>query len=498
MQPEIWATIKRLFEIENVPIAEIARRVGQDRKTVRRALRAQNVPVYLRAQSVPSKLEAFKGYIQERIKDYPRLSATALFEEIKRQGYTGKVRIVMEHVAAVRQKGREVFLRLETQPGEQAQCDWANCGAVTIGGAQRKLSLFVMVLSYSRQMYIEFTLSQRMEDFIQCHLNAFQYFQGIPKKILYDNLKLVVLSRLGERIQFNPKFMEFSGIFGFEAIPCNVARGNEKGKAESAIHFVRVRLLEGRQIQWPAIKEQARAWMDGVANVRLHRTTQERPADRWEKEKIHLLPVPEREYDASILRVVRSTHQALVRFDGNAYSVPYQQAYQTLALRATQEEVRLLLEGKEIARHRRSYERGAVVEEAKHFEGILAAKKKALYYRNTKNFLALGPVADAFLEGLSMVGAQMGRNIARVMELVAVYGKAEVLEAMQTAQEHKAYGAAYVQNILMQKRAARGLKEILPIHIPANPAWNEMVTEEPDLSIYDRLLDEEPERPDAR
>lgn len=490
MQPEVWATIKRLFEVESCPIAEIARRVGRDRKTVRRALLAQNVPVYVRVHKRPSKIDPFKGYVQERVREYPRLTATVLLEEIRRQGYTGRIRILMEHVATLKKKTKEVFLRLETEPGHQAQCDWANCGTVAIGNTTRKLSLFVMVMSWSRQAYIEFTLSQCLEDFIQCHLNAWRYFQGIPKKVLYDNLKLVVLSRLGERIQFNPKFMEFAGIFGFEPVPCNVARGNEKGKAENFIHYVRIRLLEGRQITWPSIREQGFVWMDTVANVRLHRSINERPADRWEKEKIHLLPLPDREYDASILKAVRSTHQALVRFDGNAYSVPHQHAYKTLTLRAGQEEVRLLCEGKEIAKHKRSYERGQVIEDPKHFEGILAAKKKALSYRTQKNFLEMGPLADAYLEGLSLANVHIGRNIARIMELVATCGKTEVLEAMQTAHEHRAYGAAYVQNIIAQKRAANGLKEIVPIQIPDKPSWNELVTEEPDLALYDRIFEE--------
>lgn len=493
MQPEVWATIKRLSEVENIPIAEIARRVGRDRKTVRRALMAQNVPVYTRAHKSPSKLDPFKGYIQERVREYPRLTATALLEEIRRQGYTGKIRILVEHVATLKQKAKEVFLRLETLPGQQAQCDWANCGTVAIGNTTRKLSLFVMVLSWSRSAYIEFTLSQCLEDFIQCHINAWRFFQGIPRKVLYDNLKLVVLSRLGERIQFNPKFMEFAGIFGFEPVPCNVARGNEKGKAESFIHFTRMRLLEGKEIRWPDIREQGFAWLSAVANARLHRVTQERPADRWEKEKIHLLPIPEREYDASILKAVRSTHQALVRFDGNAYSVPHQCAYKTLTLRAAGQEVRLFSEGKEIACHRRSYERGLIIEDQKHFEGILAAKKKALAGRTQKSFMELGDIAGNYLEGLADTHVHIGRHIAQIMELAASYGKEEVLQAMQTADGHKAYGAAYVQNIIEQQRAAKGLREILPIRIPEKPSWNELLTEEPDLSLYDRIFEEKPD-----
>jgi len=489
MDAELWAQIKKLKTIEKLSNAEIGRRLGLDRKTVRKALRAESAPTTRLSAPRPSKLNPFKGYIQERIREYPTLSGVVLFEELKRQGYSGKIRILNEYLAGLRPKAKEVFLRIETPPGEQAQVDWANCGTVTIGHAQRKLSCFVMVLSWSRMMYIEFTLSQCLEDFLQCHLNAFKYFEGYPRKILYDNLKLVVLSRVGTQIKFNSKFMEFAGMFGFEPVPCNIARGNEKGKVESGIYYIRRNLLDGRKISWPGIRTQAQQWLDQTANVRIHRTTQQRPIDRWEQEKPHLLPLPQWNYDASILRALQSTHQALVRFDGNAYSVPHANAHQTLELRATMDSVRILSEGKEIARHNRCYDRGAVIEDPKHFAGILAVKKKAMAQRLQKNFFELGPVAGDYLEGLCSTYAHIGRHIAQIMELVATYGKQEVLDAMTYAYQFRAFGAAYIQNILLQQREAKGLQEFLPIIIPQKPSWNEIITEEPDLAIYDKLIE---------
>ena len=493
MQPEVWAEIKRLHAADKVPIAEIARRVRRDRKTVRRALAAQGLPVARVQPPRPSKLDPYKPWIKERLDRYPDLPSTTLFEEIKRQGYAGKIRIVTEYLASIRRKAKEVFLRIETPPGEQAQCDWANCGSVRIGETWRKLSCFVMVLSYSRLMYLEFTLSQCLEDFLGCHVNAFKYFGGIPKKILYDNLKLVVLSRLGTDVRFNPKFMEFSGIHGFEPVLCNPARGNEKGKVESGIHYVRSGLLAGREPLWPDINAQARRWLDETANVRLHRTTRERPVDRWEKEKPRLFGLPSKPYDASIAKAVRSSHQALVRFDGNAYSVPHVWAYQTLLLRADSETVALLGQGKEIARHPRSWGRGAVIEDPRHFEGILAAKRKASASKLKEHFLALGPIAQAYLGGIIQAEGEPRRHVARIMELASAYGKEEVIEAMRHALAYKAFGAAYVQNVLLQRRTAKGLKEFLPLEIPQKPAWNEIVTEEPDLALYDKLSGQDAE-----
>lgn len=489
MQVEMWAQIKRLKEVEKLSNRAIARRFGIDKKTVRRALQREKAPDHSDPRGRPSKLNPFKGYIQERVQKYPDLSGVVLLREIQNHGYSGKIKVLTDYLSEIRQKSKEVFLRIETSPGWQAQVDWANCGTVTIGHALRKLSCFVMVLSYSRKIYIEFTLSQCLEDFIQCHLNAFDYFGGITRKILYDNLKLVVLCRWGREIQFNPKFMEFAGVFGFEPVPCNVARGNEKGKAESGIYYIRKNFLAGREIRWPQICKEGRLWLDNVANLRVHRTTRQQPDNLWKEEKPYLLPLLERPYDASIVRAVHSTHQALVRFDGNAYSVPCTHAYQTLLLRSTIDTVRILAQDKEIACHLRSYDRGCVVEDPKHFAQIMAIKKKAFADRLQKSFMDLGSVAGNYLEGMADTQVHIGRHIAQIMELVATYGKQEVLGAMTYAFQFKAFGAAYVQNILLQKRDAQGFPEILPLTIPKKPSWNEIVTEEPDLSIYDKLME---------
>lgn len=490
MQPELWAEIKRLAAAEKLGKSEIARRVRVDRKTVRQVLASEYLPVPTRTPRQPSKLEPFKKYIAERLKAYPHLSGATLYDELRRQGYTGKIRILREHLAEVRPNQKEVYLRIETAPGEQMQVDWANCGSIVVGQATRKLSAFVAVLSYSRMMYLEFTLSQCQEDFIRCHINAFRYFSGICRKILYDNLKLVVLSRVGSEVRFNPRFLEFSGIFGFEPVLCNVARGNEKGKVENGIKYIRSSFLEGREIKsWPEVQRQAQQWLAEVANVRLHRTTQEPPVARWEREKGLLQALPCREYDASILRTGRTTHQALVSFDGNIYTVPPAYAYKTVTIRASELEVWVLSDGLEIARHRRSYDRSAVIEDPKHIAGIVALKRRAFTARQEKRFLGFGPEAKEYYEGLLGNQVHPVRHIAKIMELAATYSEAEVLAAVREALKYKAYGAAYIQNILLQKRTAKGLGEILPLTIPQRPEWNEISMKQPDLSIYDKLLE---------
>jgi hypothetical protein len=160
-----------------------------------------------------------------------------------------------------------------------------------------------------------------------------------------------------------------------------------------------------------------------------------------------------------------------------------------LLLRATLNQVRIFLEGKPIAFHHRCYDRGSVIEDPKHYEGLLASKKKAFVHHLERRFLELGEVTKAYRDGLFEMEIYPHRHFHEILELVAAYSKEEVVEAMTHALSCKAFGAPYIRNILLQKRAAQGLKEILPITIPQKPAWNDLFTEEPDLSIYDKLVD---------
>lgn len=492
MDAQLWADIKRLYGVEKVRVSDIARRLRVDRKTVYHAIKAERLPVIVRAPRKKQLLVPYTGYLVERLRAYPHLPATVLFQELQKQGYLGSLRILQDHLKNVRHKTKEVFLRIETDPGEEAQCDWASCGSVKIGNVTRKLSAFVMVLSWSRMMYVEFTLSQCLEDFIQCHLNALRFFGGVPKKILYDNLKAVVLSRIGSDIRFNPGFMEFAGVYGFEPRPCNIARGNEKGKVENGIYYLRINFLVGRELRWPDCNRDVHLWLNDIANRRKHRTTGELPIERWDREKPILMALPSRDYDATITLAVRSSHQALVRFASNFYSVPHTYAYKTLILKADATHVRILSDLHEIAVHTRSFGRGEVIENPKHYEGVLSTKRRHFTLILTKRFLELGESARRFLETIKRTEAHPLRHLQHILALVSTYGKADVISAMDHAASCNAYGAGYVKSILLQRRAAQGFPEIQPLHIPQRPDWNDITTEDPDLSVYDNAMEQKP------
>jgi transposase len=481
--------------VEKLTRSAVARHLSVHRNTVREALKSPNGPPKSipRRVSAPSKLDAFKPHILERLSVHPTLPGTTLFEDIKGRGYIGGLAILWDYLKTIRPGTPRAFLRLETLPGEFAQVDWANCGTIQIGNAKRLLSCFVMVLSYSRMMYLEFTLSQCLEDFLSCHVNAFDFFGGIPAKINYDNLKTVVLSRVGKDIRFNPAFHAFAGFYVFEAIPCNVRAGWEKGKVESGIKYIRSSFLAGRDIHsFAQLQKESVLWRDTQANVRIHGATHERPIDRFELEKTKLHPLNSPEFDTAIHRHVTATSQALVMFETNRYSAPFLFARKDLTLAATTHEVEIFdAAGRSVATHVRCYERYRVLENPAHCEGLLAERKKGRATKRVEAFLALAPECSDYLQGLVHAELHVPSHLDKITDLIHRYGKAEVGSAVLRALGFKAFGAHYIERIVHQTRAARDMKDPAPIELTKRPEWNHLAVEQTDLSLYDDLFEGE-------
>ena len=145
----------------------------------------------------------------------------------------------------------EAFLRLKTHPGEQAQVDWGHFGTIRIGNADRPLWCFVMVLSWSRAMWARFVLDPQMEGFLRCHQQAFHALGGVPRVVLYDNLKSVVIDRIGDEVRFNDRILEFAGHFAYDPRPCAPYRGNEKGRVERRIRDLRESCFAARDVPLP-------------------------------------------------------------------------------------------------------------------------------------------------------------------------------------------------------------------------------------------------------
>src|SRR5215471_530571 len=315
IDPETHVQIRRYFYAEHWKIGTIASQLGIHKDAVRHAIEANR---FHRGQALrASIIDPYLEFVRQVLDQHPRLRATRIYQMIRDRGYTGSVVQLRRSVARLRPPVREAFLRLHTFPAEQAQVDWAHFGHVMVGRAKRALSCFVMTLSYSRALYLEFFFDQTMENFLRGHVHAFEYWPGQPRVILYDNLKSAVLERRGNQIQFHPRLLELSAHYHFAPRPCQVRAGNQKGRVERAIRYVRDSFWAGRVFTTLAeCNRQALVWRDEVAHQRRWPDDSARSvAQAFAEEQPRLLTLPLHSFNTDRVEQVRSRKVIYVHFD---------------------------------------------------------------------------------------------------------------------------------------------------------------------------------------
>jgi transposase len=261
-------------------IRGIARELGISRNTVRATLRREEPPHYRRGATA-SKLDPYRGYLLQRLADFPELTAKRLHTEIGAMGYDGGISILKDLTRPYRVPRREPVVRFETPPGQQAQCDFGELGRHQISGIASDLYLFVMVLGFSRFMYVEATTDERSATFLACHDRAFAYFGGMPHEVLYDNAKVAALQHTRTALTFNEALLDFAGRYAFRPRLCRPYRAKIKGKVERMIGYVKDAALVGQVfLDLADMNGQLLAWLQNEANVRSHATTGQRPIDR--------------------------------------------------------------------------------------------------------------------------------------------------------------------------------------------------------------------------
>jgi transposase len=432
-----------------------------------------------------SKLDPFKGQIVRWLDTHP-YSAQQIFQRLREAGYAGGPTIVRAYVQRIRPRPAQAFLKLDFAPGECAQVDWGEFGSIAVGNTQRRLSFFLMVLCHSRRMYLQFTVSQQMEFFLACHENAFAAFGGVPARIMVDNLKSAVLQRLvGAAPVFNPKYLDFSRHWGFEISPCNVRSGNEKGRVENGVGYVKKNLLSGLELaDFAALQPAAALWVDTVANLRIHAATQQRPIDRFEDERALLHRLNPAGFDLARICAVRATKQFRVPLDANHYSVPARYAGYRLTLKAYAGRV-CIYDGEQlVARHSRSMDRHQDIEDPEHARQLLTQRKSAREQRLLMQFLALSPRAGAYHVGLETKRVNARVHLRKILALAELHGTEAVARALDDGLELQAFSAEYIANILAARRRIGEPPAALQLTRRADLLDLELP--EPDLSIYDR------------
>jgi len=310
---ELEARILRLYHVEKWRCGTIARQLSVHRETVQRVLARAGLPRH-GPPPRPSMVEPYLPFIRQTLEKFPTLTASRLYAMVRERGYTGAPDHFRHLVALHRPRPpAEAYLRLRTLPGEQGQVDWGHFGHIEIGRARRPLMAFVMVLSYSREIYLRFFLDARMENFLRGHIGAFNAWCGLPRVLLYDNLKSAVLERQGDAIRFHPTLLAFAGHYRFEPRPVAPARGNEKGGVERAIRHVREAFFAARKfIDLDDLNAQAEYWCRTQAADRPcpeDRSISVRQARALEQPL--LLPLPDNPYPVCVS----------MDFDGRASTV---------------------------------------------------------------------------------------------------------------------------------------------------------------------------------
>lgn len=485
---ELAQKILRLHFVEKWTVGTIAAQVAVHHTTVRRVLESQGIASRLAVR--PSLADPFLPFLHETLEKYPTLPASRLFAMVQERGYTGTAPHFRRVIARLRpRKPAEAFQRLSTLPGEQAQVDWACCGQVTVGRATRQLSAFVMVLSSSRMSYVRFFYDQRLGSFLAGHVSAFSALDGVPRVVLYDNLKAVVAERRGDAIRFNPTLLAFAGHYRYEPRPVAPYRGNEKARVERRIRDLRTSFLVGRT--WGDLDELNAAVLRWCRHTVAERRHPDDPTwtvgEAWEAERPRLQARPTDDFPAHDRVEVRVGRTPYVRFDRNDYSVPHDRVGRSLVVLATPESVRVLDGDTEVARHSRSFDRGGVVENPVHLEALVAWKRKARAARGLDRLRQVVPSSPTLLEGAARRGHNLGSATAALLRLLDTWGPEPLESAVQAALASDALHVAAVRQILEQRAQDAGTPPPVAVALPDDPKVRDLHVRPHDLATYDDL-----------
>jgi transposase len=480
---ELYCKIKDYHDHRRLTVAQIARELHLDERTVARWVAAEKFRPR-RPTPRPSKLDPYKKQIVRWLESHP-YTAAQIFLRLREAGYTGGITIVKDYVHQVRPPRTPAFLTLSFAPGECAQVDWGQFGSISVGNTRRRLSFFVMVLCYSRMLYVEFTVSETMEHFLACHANAFAFFGGVPERVMVDNLRSAVLRHtLGQAPVLNPRYQDFADHFGFTVRACGVGQAHEKGRVENAVGYIKKNFLAGLELSdFAPVNPAARQWLDTVANVRLHGSTKRQPAELFQTEKLKLRPLPIQPYDVGILRGVRASRQFRVTVDTNAYSVPAEYAAAALTLKLYPDQLCLYHNDRLIARHVRCYDRRRDFEHPDHPKALLQQRRRARDQKLLQRLLSLTPKAERFYQGLAERRLNILHHVRQIVALAEIYGSERTARAIEDALEFQAFSCEYIANLLEQRQ--RIMPEPGALHLTRRQDLLDLELPEPNLDLYE-------------
>jgi transposase len=481
----VAAEIRRLYFAEHWKRGTIATQLGVHFDTVVRVLGSFG-PKAGSPRPDARVLEPYIPFVDETLARYPRLVATRIHDMLVERGYEGSLRTLRRHVREARPAPRnEVFLRVETLPGEQAQVDWGHVGTIAVPGGRRALWVFVIVLAYSRAIWAELVIDLDSASLCRSLVRAAAHFEGCTRQWLFDNPKTVVLERAGDAVRFHPMLLDLAARLHVQPALCAPCKPQEKGKVERAIRYLKERFFAARAFHsLEHGNAQLAEFLTAIAARRPHpRWPDRRVTDVFEEERPRLLALPERmpEIESVVPVVVDKT--AFVRLDTNRYSVPSAYARRTLSAAVDDKVVRIVDGGKEIARHPRCWGRHQVIEARVHREALVAEKKKARDLKGRDRLRAEVPQIDALLERWVDAGRNVGSMIAATITLLDAYGAAVLREVVAEMVARGTHDRGAMAILCEQKRKRRAGPAPTIIELGAHVVERDVVPH--DLGGYD-------------
>jgi transposase len=442
MDKSLQTEIRELKE-RGMKIRAISRKLGIDRKTVRRALGVTNAP-----PSPEKKLEPFLPLVRQLAEK--QLTGPRILREIRERGYQGSRTILLEHLKTLRgttkNKPPRVVRRFETGPGVESQSDWSPF-RVRLAGIETVVHCFTLILAFSRRLFAAFYRNERLPTLLFAHGEAFRYDNGLTSRVVYDNQAAITLGRVGGKPLFNPTFLEFTRHHGYTPWLCRPRDPKRKGKIENPYRYIESDFLRGSEFaSLEDLNARVRTWLDTVANVRRHGTTG-RPIDEaYEEERPFLISLPSVPFATERVEVRKVAADGAVCIDGTFYPVPATLIGQHVTSRVSPVRVEILDRyGRVVVAHRVPERPGRIPRE----EGPPAPPAVVSLPVLEVRFLARFPGATAFLAGLRRrMKALTPIHLREIDRLAGIYGDETVALALRHAGDYGNYNAAAVRRIL--------------------------------------------------
>jgi len=421
----MFTTIKTLWG-KNKNKSVIAELTGHDWKTVSKVVKLIESGIdYLEKKPYPRILDLHKERIVEWL-EKEGLNGLKTFERLRSEGIKVGYTTVKTYLADIKKRD-EIFVRIQTLPGEEAQVDFGYVGlTLDNNGKKRKTWVFNMRLSYSRFDYYQKVYDQRVETFIQCHINAFMYFGGVPETARIDNLKAAILQANFYEPVYQRLYSNFADHYGFKIIPCRIYRPNDKGKVESGIKYVKCNFFLGRTFSGGNdLDNQLRYWLDNICNQRIHGTIRKIPKEVFEsEEKPKLKPLPIEEFKMPSVGSRKVYHDCHVFIDYSYYSVPFEYVGKEVDIDISKELVRIFYQTKEIAVHPRLQEKGKFQTNVNHYPKYKRFSNTEYQEMYQTKMADIGPYAEQiFFIVIQKHPQDWYRAIQGILSLIKSYPK---------------------------------------------------------------------------